>query len=311
MKILNLAFLLFWFIQPAGFNTFSQNAKALNKISVQWQNVKPEGSIEILNGKLEGLYISQGKGKISTAHFTFNTGDNNRLEMTLGDIRVNYGSGTTVVSVRSGENAFSFFLRDVSIDYPIYIPDYHVIVCPYEDKRTYSQIENDIRRRNLQTKLQLIEALPEESFDSASVHTRNQVCPTWLGISRDIRIFEIGNPQDMDMIIPRIASSPIRIPGNDKSDIMYGYMTGRGQSVENNRIRRLEEGVLPILNTTQTDGDIEYKTTTFVTLENSRLEKTAPIGTHYLFADSSSYGHMFTPAQEASLELIARDELKK
>ena len=88
-------------------------------------------------------------------------------------------------------------------------------------------------------------------------------------------------------------------------------MAGRGQSVENNRVRRLEDGVLPILNTTQIDGDIEYSTTTFVTLENSRLEKDNPIGTNYLVADNSSYGHMFTPAQEDSLKTYTRGRIKK
>ena len=88
-------------------------------------------------------------------------------------------------------------------------------------------------------------------------------------------------------------------------------MAGRGQGVENNRVRRLEDGVLPILHTMQTDGDIEYSTTTFVTLENSKLEKDTPIGTNYLVADSSSYGHMFTPAQKDSLKLYAEGRIKK
>ena len=88
-------------------------------------------------------------------------------------------------------------------------------------------------------------------------------------------------------------------------------MAGRGQSVENNRVRRLEDGVLPILNTVQTDGDIEYSTTTFVTTESSRLDKDNPIGTHYLVADSSSYGHMFTPEQKESLKSLLQEESKK
>jgi hypothetical protein len=84
-----------------------------------------------------------------------------------------------------------------------------------------------------------------------------------------------------------------------------------GQGVENNRVRRLEDGVLPILQDTQMDGDIEYSTTTFVTLENSRLQKESSIGTHSLVADNSSYGHMFTPGQEDSLKLYIQEELNK
>ncbi len=136
-------------------------------------------------------------------------------------------------------------------------------------------------------------------------------CPTWLGISRDIRIFEIGTPQDMDMIIPKMASSPVNIPETSNSGVTYGYMAGRGQSVENNRVRRLEDGVLPILNTVQTDGDIQYSTTTFVTTESSGLDEDNPIGTHYLVADSSSYGHMFTPEQKESMKSLLEEESKR
>lgn len=241
----------------------------------------------------------------------FRTSGINRIELNFSDARLNYGSGTTVVTVHSGDNSFSFFLRDVTADFPIYIPDYNVIVSLASDKRSYNDIQNEIKGRKLRTNLQKIEALPEESFDSASVHTRNQICPTWLGISRDIRIFEISTLQDMDLIVPRMASSPVNLPETNNTGVTYGYMTGRGQGVENNRGRRLDEGVLPILHTTQLDGDIEYSTTTFVTLESSSLLKDKAIGTHYLVADNSSYGHMFTPAQEDALKFYTQEESKK
>ncbi|MBK7713067.1 MAG: hypothetical protein IPJ37_20605 [Bacteroidales bacterium] len=281
------------------------------QVSVVWQNVKPSGYIEVFNGKLDKITISEGKGKISNDHFMFRSDGLSRINLTFSDARLNTGSGTTVVSVHSGDNSFSFFLRDVTADFPIYIPDYNVIVCLTEDKRTYTEIENEVKGRRLLTNLQKIEAEPEESFDSASVHTKNLVCPTWLGISRDIRIFEITTPQDMDMIVPRMASSPVTLPETNNTNVTYGYMTGRGQGVENNRVRRLEEGVLPILNTIQMDGDIEYLSTTFVTLEKSALLSSTPIGTHYLVADNSSYGHMFTPSQADSLKkYIKEDSIK-
>ena len=84
-----------------------------------------------------------------------------------------------------------------------------------------------------------------------------------------------------------------------------------GRELKTTESRRLEDGVLPILHSTQLDGDIEYKTTTFVTLENSRLEKETAIGTHYLVADNSSYGHMFTPSQEDSLKVYLEKESKR
>jgi hypothetical protein len=311
MKKIILFSLIFLLIQSRFFNSFPQEMTVKKQISVEWQNSKPAGYIEVLNGKLEKISISEGKGKISGDHFTFRSGDLNRLEIFFSDAKLNYGSGTTVVTVHSGDNSFSFFLRDVTAKFPIYIPDYSVVVCPAEDKRTFRQIESEIKGRALQTNLQKIEAEPEESFDSASVHTRDQICPTWLGITRDIRIFEMSTPQDMDMIIPRMASSPMTLPETNNTNVTYGYMAGRGQGVENNRVRRLDGGVLPILHTIQMDGDIEYNTTTFVTLEKSKLTKDAPIGTNYLVADSSSYGHMFTPAQKDSLKKYAVEESVK
>ena len=223
--------------QPVFITAIPQVISDKKHIAIEWQNIKPSGYIEVLNGKLEKISISKGKGKITNDHFGFRSGDYNRLEISFSDAMLNYGSGTTVVSVHSGDNSFSFFLRDVSAGSPIYIPEYKVIVCHAEDKRSYNQIESEIKERHLLTNLQKIENEPEESFDSASVHTRNQTCPTWLGISRDIRIFEISTPQDMDMIIPKMASSPVSLPETNNSGVTYGYMAGRGQSVENNRGR--------------------------------------------------------------------------
>jgi hypothetical protein len=299
-------------LSPSGFLTsYTQVNTGKKQVAIEWQNVKPSGYIEVYNGQLKSLTISAGKGKIDNDHFTFRSDGFNRLEISFSDERLNYGSGTTVVSVHSGDNSFSFFLRDVTMDCPIYIPDYHAVVCLSEDKRSYLQAESEIRGRHLQTNLEKIEAEHEESFDSASIHTRNQVCPAWLGISRDIRIFEISTPQEMDMIVPKMASSPVTLPETNNTNVTYGYMAGRGQSVEDKRVRRLEDGVLPILNTTQTDGDIRYSTTTFVTLENSVLKNDTPIGTHYLVADNSSYGHMFTRAQEDSLKKYTSKESEK
>ena len=161
------------------------------------------------------------------------------------------------------------------------------------------------------TNLQKIDSEPEESFESAAVHTRNQTCPTWLGISRDIRIFEIGTPEDMERIIPRNASSTMRLPETNHTNVSYGYMIGRGVGVENNSVRRLEDGFLPILHNTLKDGDIEYNSTSFVTTECSGLTEIIRFGTHFLVADKSSYGHMFTPAQESVVEsLLKEDSLK-
>jgi hypothetical protein len=106
----------------------------------------------------------------------------------------------------------------------------------------------------------------------------------------------------MEIVSPRMASSSIYLPETDNTSVDYCYMAGRGQGVEQNIIRRLEEGVFPILHTTLTDEDIEYKITSFASLESSPLNKNTSIGTNYLVADYYSEGHMFTPEQEKLLK---------
>jgi hypothetical protein len=281
------------------------------KVFVEWQNERLSGTVEVLNGKLENLALVIGKGKARENHFEFDASGQNRIEISMKDVNTGPGSGTTLVSIHTGSNSFSFFLRDVSADYPIWIPQYHVVVCQSGDNRSYGQIEMDVKNRNLQSKLQKMENEPEESFDSAASHTRNQMCPTWLGISRDVRIFEMGLPQDMETIIPRKASSEAKLAENNNAGETYSYLAGRGQSVEPNAPRRLEDGVLPILHSTLLDDGIEYYTTSFVSLESTPLNSSAPIGSHYLVADSCSYGHMFTREQRELVKSRIYEELNK
>jgi hypothetical protein len=295
----------------AGLSAAYGQEPAAVKIAVEWLNERPAGHIDIVNGTLGKVVIRKGHGNVKDNKFAFRSAGTNRLEIEIKNARVNSGSGATVVTIQDESHPFSFFLRDMNAGYPIYIPQYHVMVCPSDDNRSYSQIENEIKDRDLHLKTNRIEQEPEESFDSAALHTRNQTCPTWLGISRDIRIFEVGIPQDMDMIIPRMASSPVNLPEANNSETAYCYLTGRGQSVEHNITRWLEEGVLPILQTALTDGEIEYKTTSFVSLEFTPLNEKSLQGTPYLVADSFSYGHMFTPDQKDMVKSLIPEELNK
>ena len=130
-------FFLLLIAHAAGLKVYPQTNAIKKQIAIEWQNITPSGSIEVCNGKLESISISKGKGKINNESFSFKSSVNNRLEISLYDVCTNYGSGATVVTVHSGEKSFSFFLRDVSAEYPVYIPDYNVTVCSSDDKRGY------------------------------------------------------------------------------------------------------------------------------------------------------------------------------
>jgi hypothetical protein len=311
IKRIKVFLLILGFACAGVFNATCQDTKNTQRIVIKWLNEKPQGHVEVLNGELESIKIRQGKGKVSNNQYRFSSAGSDILDVSLKNTRINYGSGTTVVSIYNGSHSFSFFLRDVTDEYPIYIQEYNVIVCRFDDNRSYEQIEENIKNRRLQTKLEKINNEPEESFESAAVHTRNQVCPIWLGISRDIRLFELRSSEEMETISPKMASSSVYLPETNNTSVDYCYMTGRGQGVEQNITRRLEEGVLPILHTTQTDEDIEYRVTSFASLESFPLNKNTSIGTHYLVADSYSEGHMFTPEQEKILKPLLQSDSTK
>jgi hypothetical protein len=311
MKTLKLISLILILVFTCICKSGAQATLGHENINIKWQKVKPVGSIEVLNGELVKLSAPGGKSKISGNQFRFNQAGSNSIVLVLRNININPGSGATVVTIRNGDNSFSFFLRDVSYDYPIYIPAYNVMVCRGDDNRSYNIIEQEIKSRGLKTKISKIEGEPEESFESAAVHTRDQVCPLWLGISRDIRIFELGFSGEINTVTPRMASSSVNLPETNNTSADYSYMTGRGQGVEKNTRRRLEEGVLPILRMSQTDEDIEYSSTSFVSLESTSLDKISAFGTHYLVADSYSFGHMFTSEQDKLLEPLRKAESEK
>ena len=153
------------------------------EVFIAWETGKSAGAIEVLNGTLSEIKIIKGKGRINGNDFVFRTSTDNRIALCFTSFKVDPGAGATLVTVKTTTNPFSFFLRDVGKDYPIYIPEYHVVVLPEGDTRSYDQVEATVKGRGVLTKLQQIENLPEESFELVKDRTRNQSVPTWLGIS--------------------------------------------------------------------------------------------------------------------------------
>jgi hypothetical protein len=292
-------------------NSLQGQEKIMNpfrqKIYIEWKSGKPSGTITVSNGSLTKIEIIKGPGKIKDNRFEFTSSGSARIKLEIDSAQNNPGPGATLISVKTNNSPFSFFLRDVSKDFPIYLPDYSVVLLRDSDNRSYDEVQSNILSRKLQTKLQKIESEPEESFESAERRTLNQTVPTWLGISRDFRIFQITEcmpnmPSEVNVITPKFSSSPLIMKELSKSDISYSYNTGRGVSVEINTSRRLEEGVLPILHSTHIDDDIEYYSTSFVSLEKSSLNEQSVKGTNYLVADKYSAGNMFTKEQEEILK---------
>ncbi|MEI8063289.1 MAG: hypothetical protein WCH84_04405, partial [Verrucomicrobiota bacterium] len=227
-------------------------------------------------------------GKVTT------TRNNHRWVIEVLNTKLGLGAPATRVTVRTKADSFAFFLRDITGQWPIWIPHYGVAVVPADDARDYQQIADDILCRGLQSELDRIAADPEETYENAAAKNRDDVCETWIGLSRDMRFFRVGSyPRDgyLGYFQAKNASCIAPQEGHPQG-VEFGMMVGRGAACSINIRRRLEDGVLPILHAEQVDGALTYRMTTFCTLEKSPLTGKTLRGTHFLVADSLSGGHM-------------------
>ncbi len=152
----------------------------MKKISIIW-NYRNAGEIEVRNGKLMGLFSD--KAEIDGNRFSFSSDSENRLDISIG-LKKKTGSHGAIVYVKSQKNPFCFFAEHVSSKFPVYIPEYSVIVTEAGDKRPYRQIEQDIKKKSGLSKLKEIEFSPEQTYQEAAENTRKLRGNTWLGISR-------------------------------------------------------------------------------------------------------------------------------
>ena len=281
---------------------------------VEWKFAKPTGTIHISNGRLHKIEIIKGAGKVQGNNLTISSPDNIRISLEVDSVRNQAGPYATVISVKTAIQPFSFFARDVSTEFPVLISGYGVLVLPSTDLRRYEEVENEVLSRKLKTKIGRIEAEPETSFSAVENKVKKMTVPTWLGTSRDFRIFEVSESLtdaakgEANIIAPKRSSSTLKLPQMKNEAANYLYTLGRGIGVRENVTRRLEQGSLPILHSTLQDDDILYHSTTFVSLEASAMS--AQKGTDFLVADSFSGGHMFTKEQEELLKKRTEPALK-
>jgi len=281
----------------------------MKTIAIEWRQDAPAGAVEVSRGTLAGLAMTRGKGSVNGANFTADGPC--RLEVTVTDERLSHAANPTMVTLRTQANPFTVLLRDVTADYPVWIPPYEVIVTDAADARTFDEVTEAIRSRGGRTQLQAIAGEPEESWESAIAATRQEFVPTWLGLSRDIRNFELhhGYQTWSFSIIPKLHGYGVNIPEReDGQTIGYDFMYGKGMGPVRNITRRLEDGVLPILHGKMVDDDVTYHTTAFVSLEKSPLTLETLRGTHYLAADGHGGGHMFTEEQAKQFEALKEAE---
>ncbi len=297
-------FRLIFSIFFAGFASLYAIGQPAAKWHVVWNSAEVKGEIEVSNGTIKKLETAKGKVKGNT----FQTAPNEpaRLTIEVSDLNNAFGPDPTRISVKTSSNSFSFLLRDVSSDYPVYIPEFGAAVTAANDLRSYRDIERDILKRKTFTKVQQIEKEPEVSFDAAAGKNRNMSVPIWLGIGRDMRMFDISEElqdfgQEGKIIRPKYASSGVKLPETN-NNAAYIYALGRGVGPKNNISRRLDKGSLPVYHSVLRDDDVLYHSVSFVSFASKPLTAATNKGTHYVVSDKHSSGRTFKEEHKKEVE---------
>lgn len=247
------------------------------------------------------------------------------------DEQVGYGAYSTLIHVCTDVDPFSFLLRDVNTTNPIYLPRFGVIVTAAEDSRSYEEIETAILSKGRKTKMQQIDSEEEYSYEKAAKETRDLPGPAWLGVSKDMRFFEVGmrskscgnDEETYDYVRPRFFDSiemrnldpdiwteKLLIPEmNDTEEYKFSMVTGRGIGCKHEVTKRLEDGYLPILNAQNLDEGIRYSMQYFATLEYSAFTAENLRGTDMYVAHAFACGHNFWDKKEEHAKAILEDEI--
>jgi hypothetical protein len=274
-------------------------------------NYPAKGAISVTNGSFASLTATGG----TASGNSFSPGDGVLgLKVDVSGASLSLGAHSTVVHVEC-EKPFSFFLRDVHRENPIYIPEYGAIVTEACDGRDYTELERAVESRGRLNRIDEITGQDEETFADAASRTRKLQCPTWLGISRDMRIFEVRIKEPargwFDWIKPQRHGTDVVIQELAEAPVYYVMMCGRGIGVQHNVNRRLEEGALPILNVTTIDDEVEYDRKFFVSTERSPLREDTLRGTDATVADTFGWGNMLTPEQREKVDNIKDTEINR
>lgn len=278
------------------------------------------GRLHLSHGSIIHADLEATHSNFSNGSFSFDTGHSSRLNLTIAGARQGPGAYPAMLLIENNARSFSFFLRDVNTFHPPFFPDCGVAITRADDPRSYTQIADEIATLGSLTRLQSLEKEPEESFEAAAVHVRRQPnCPTWLGLGRDIRTFQINfrqNGEVWDWIQPQRHSSPVYLPEYEDRPVRLNYCIGRGIGCDQTIRRWLEGGSLPILHAERIDGDIRYHVTAFVSLEYRELlnpqSGCAHIqGTHYLVADYFGNGSTQTADQAQERNRLLPSEIDR
>lgn len=284
------------------------------KAAVVWEQGPVEGRVEVYNGKPARMRVAGREDRVDGASFFLCAGGSRRLELEIDEAAVLTGANATRVTVNVSPSPFTFFLRDVTRANPIFIPSCGVAVTTAGDRRTFSRIGADVRKKGRLSIQRKIEKEPEETFESACAANRNLKCPTWLGLSRDMRIFEVGYHKDIGYwgyVQPRYHTTLQSAPETENRSYGIGFVLGPGASCRSDIERRLEEGCLPILRSVQHEDDVDYDLVAFATLETRPLSVENLRGSEWEACYPNTGGNMLKQEDREKIKDLVDAEMRK
>jgi hypothetical protein len=282
------------------------------KIAILFGNDNIKGKINIVNGTLKKLSASCGIIKDENG---FELSNGGRLEVNIDNFTLKTGAHPTIINVFTEKNPFSFNLRDVNSNTPIYVPEFITAVIPAEDLRDYQQISKDISSKMLISDFARFGNEPEESYENACSHNRDQYCPIWLGIARDMRMFRVGYQQEnykynfWGNIRPCYHSIFQKQPIDKETPYEINFVIGPGAHCRPRNIRQLECGTLPILRAIQDEGEMQYHLTSFATLEKEVLTEKSVRGSDWLASYANTNFNMLSDGQKEEIKDLLDKEM--
>ncbi len=282
-------------------------------IALVWSDGPGQGRLELTDGTIGRIRIVAGQGEIRDAEFSI-SGRLPRLEVDLSGVKLGLGACPTLATVRTERNAFTFLPRDVRRANPIFLPQYGVAITTADDPRGYDQIADEIRSSGRVSDSMRFNAEPEETFEAACGRNRKQVAPTWLGLSRDMRTFEVGHCEEYGfwgMIQPRYHGSQVTWPELNNGVVILKFVVGPGVNCRTRLTRRLDDGCLPVLRSQQVEDDVTYDLTAFATLEREPLTVQNVRGTQWQAAYAQTGGNMLSQDDYRALAETTEAETRR
>lgn len=282
--------------------------------SILWAGGPMNGKFKISKGRVAGITITKGHGTTAQEGFNVESSGSIRLDVCIDDAAVDIGANATRVTVQTDYKSFTFFLRDVRPDREIFLPLYSAAIVDSGDHRTYEEIAANVARKGLVSEWQRIEDDPEETYENACLHNRDQICPTWLGLSRDMRMFRVEHEElggYWGYVQPYYHSVCQTIAPDYHSQATIRFAVGPGESCRMDLKRELDQGVLPIVHSRQTDRDVMYNLTAFATLETQPVSRETLRGSDWQSVYPNTGGHMLSKEQQKELSDLLDREMRQ